>query len=134
MRYMALAILSLCSTATLADTVVDELSERSQIPVSELISLLSDCDKTQLSMNICAYRDFIAADLQLEEQLAALPASCAGSVHDQQSDWEQARDASCNQAADDEALGGSMRPMIFSFCRTQATAERMDAIAALCEK
>lgn len=132
MRYVAIAGLALLSTSVLADSVVEELSARSRIPIAELEQLLSNCDATQLSMNICAFRDFVETDMKLKETLSGLRGRCAERARSEQSSWKQETDAACNKLADDEAEGGSMRPMVFSSCRAEATAERIKALAARC--
>jgi uncharacterized protein YecT (DUF1311 family) len=100
--------------------------------VSELEQLLSNCDATQLSMNICAFRDFVEADMKLKAILSGLHGQCAESVRREQKLWEQDRDAACNKEADDEAEGGSMRPMVFSSCREKSTTERINVLANNC--
>jgi hypothetical protein len=39
--------------------------------LTELEQLLSNCDATQLSMNICAFRDFVETDMALNEAVGA---------------------------------------------------------------
>ena len=112
--------------------VIAELSRRSHISQPELNELLSDCTRHQLSMNICAFRDFIAADLEMQtvlsSKLSMLPKRCHSTIEKRQARWEEARDLRCNKEADAEAEGGSMRPMIYSGCRTEATMARVALI------
>lgn len=112
-----------------AADVVSELSRRSHIPEAELNELLRDCNQHQLSMNICAARDFTAADLEfqnvLANKLATLPNQCHSTLKKNQKKWAATRDRKCTKEADAEAEGGSMRPMIYSVCRTEATSARV---------
>lgn len=123
-----LIILSALSTSSLADEVVSELSRRSNIPETELRGLLKDCAQHQLSMNICAFRDFVKADLDMKKalisKLRSLPTICHEVLRSQQATWEASRDRQCNQETDAEAEGGSMRPMVFNVCRVAETAAR----------
>lgn len=100
--------------------VLAELSKRSGIPPDELKDMLSDCNGNQLQMNFCAFRSFVEADLDMQQVLA----SCGATLPARQKEWEASRDRQCNKEADDEAEGGSMRPMIFSACQATATEAR----------
>ena len=55
--------------------VMEELSARSRIPASELRVLLGDCSRTQLAMTLCASRNLVAAELELDAQREAKRAS-----------------------------------------------------------
>jgi len=115
----------LLSAPVFGDEVTLELQRRSNIPVKELNELLKDCQNTQLSMNICSFRNFIKTDLEVKkirgEKLKSLPESCRAKFMKQENDWERSRDELCNKEADEEAKGGSMRPMIFTSCQAVAT-------------
>ncbi|UKE76543.1 lysozyme inhibitor LprI family protein [Xanthomonas graminis] len=123
--------LAMCSglvaCATHQSTIVAELSSRSRIPPTELQQLLNDCDRTQLSMNICAFRDFVASDLDLDAALKdkreSLP-QCRAQIDGAQVAWEAERDKECNEETAPEE-GGSMRPMLISACKTAATRARI---------
>jgi uncharacterized protein YecT (DUF1311 family) len=131
----SLLVLSTETQATTSDDVVKELSRRSAIPVSELNELLGDCSRDQLSMNLCAFRDFVLADMDIQQAandaLASLPSGCHARLVERQAAWARKRDRDCKLAADDEAGEGSMRPMIYSACRTTATRSRTKVVAAI---
>lgn len=118
-----------------ADEVILELQRRSNIPLEELSELLKDCQRTQLNMNICSFRNFIKEELEmkkvLEEKLESLPESCRTKLIKQQIDWERSRDERCNKKADEEAEGGSMRPMIFTSCQAKATESHISKLRAM---
>ena len=128
MRYL-LALLMLLSAPVFGDEVTSELQRRSNTPVQELNELLKDCQNTQLSMNICSFRNVIKTDLEIKkirnEKLKSLPESCRAKFLKQEGDWEESRDELCNKEADEEAQGGSMRPMIFTSCQTVPTEKRI---------
>jgi len=125
----------LLSAPVLGDEVTSELQRRSNIPVKELNELLKDCQNTQLSMNICSFRNFIKTDLEVKrirrEKLKSLPGSCRAKFLKQEDDWEQSRDKLCNKEADEEAEGGSMRPMIFTSCQAAVTEKRILKLKAI---
>ena len=108
--------------------VVEELSARSRIPISELRQLLDDCERTQLSMNICAFRKFVQSDLELEAILNAMRESasqeCRADMDRDQAAWEAERDRACFEETEIEE-GGSMRPMLISSCKTGANRARI---------
>ncbi|MBX3711923.1 MAG: DUF1311 domain-containing protein [Lysobacter sp.] len=110
---------------------MEELSSRSRIPVSELRLLLSDCGRTQLSMNICAFRDFVESDLELDGALEvkrrALPKACGIELGRAQMVWEAERDRECQEETLD-AEGGSMRPMLISACKARANKTRIASV------
>ena len=121
---------------SVSDSVVSELSTRSNISEPELRQLLSDCSQNQMSMNICMFYEFVKADLNLrtvsQERMATLSPSCAATFDRRQAKWESRRDRACNLSADREAKGGSIRPMAFSSCRavaTEARTKRLERIA-----
>jgi len=125
----------LLSVPVFGDEVTSELQRRSNIPIKELNELLKDCQNTQLSMNICSFRNFIKTDLEIKkirkEKLKSLPESCRDKFLKQEDDWEQSRDELCNKEADEEAEGGSMRPMIFTSCQAVATEKRILKLKAV---
>jgi uncharacterized protein YecT (DUF1311 family) len=108
--------------------VVEELSARSRIPTSELRQLLDDCERTQLSMNICAFRNFVASDLELDAALKARRESASQQCRDDMdrahAAWEAERDRACYEETEVDE-GGSMRPMLISACKTDATKARI---------
>ena len=123
--------LAMCSglvaCATHQSTIVAELSSRSRIPPAELQQLLSDCDRTQLSMNICAFRNFVASGLDLDAALKAKRESlpqCRAQIDRAQASWEAEREKACDEETEPEE-GGSMRPMLISACKTEATQARI---------
>jgi uncharacterized protein YecT (DUF1311 family) len=113
---------------SVSNSVVSELSARSNISEPELRQLLSDCSRTQMSMNICMFYEFVKENLNRKtvarDRAAILGPSCAATFARRQATWELRRDRACNLNADREARGGSMRPMAFSSCRAVATEAR----------
>jgi uncharacterized protein YecT (DUF1311 family) len=93
-----------------------------------------DCHKamTQSAMNICADRDFRAADAKLNAAYAKLMAALddAGfktKLKTAQRAWISFRDSECTfETADNE--GGSIHPMVYSGCLTRLTKERIKAL------
>lgn len=108
--------------------VVEELSVRSRIPTSELRKLLDDCERTQLSVNICALKNFVASELELESALDAKRESasqqCRVDMDRAHAAWKEGRDKACFEETEMDK-GGSMWPMLISGCKTAATQARI---------
>jgi uncharacterized protein YecT (DUF1311 family) len=108
-------------------TVVNELSERSKIPESELNTLLADCNASQQSMYFCGWRDRISADRALKQALAdreqARP-ECKAALEAKVAKWEQRRDRSCDRSAKKQWGEGSMAPTAKLLCVTAETTRK----------
>jgi len=108
-------------------TVVNELSERSKIPESELNTLLADCNASQQSMYFCAWRDQISADRTFKQALAdkkqAHP-ECKAALETNVANWERLRDRSCDQSAKKQYGEGSMAPTARLLCVTTETTRK----------
>lgn len=108
--------------------ILEELSARSRIPTSELHELLSDCARTQLSMNICTFRNFVELDLELnaalESKRESVAPECRAKIDRAHAAWMVERDKTC---AEETGLdkGGSMRSMLIGDCKAEATKERL---------
>ena len=108
-----------------------------------------DCDnaQTQADMNLCAAREFEAADAELNRQwtattarMRALDAEVDGEFDQQpchfdtllegQRAWLKFRDAQCLSESF-MARGGSMQPMLASQCRTYLTVLRTEQLRSL---
>lgn len=103
---------------------------------------------TQTDMNICAQRDYEAADAALNAQwktvyarmkaLDADPGNTDGRpgyapvLLDGQRAWLKYRDAHCVSVGY-EARGGSMEPMLVGFCRAELTKKRTEQLRELVE-
>ena len=108
--------------------VMEELSARSRIPASELRVLLGDCSRTQLAMTLCASRNLVAAELELDAQREAKRASvvpeCRAEMDRAHIAWKSERDRICSEETEEDK-GGSMYPMLLSSCKTTATKARI---------
>jgi len=105
-----------------------------------------DCKspQTQLAINICAGRDFEAADATLNTEYAKarnymksidgnLPAQEKGAAKallEAQRAWITYRDLACT-AEGFVVKGGSMEPMVISECKTRLTRHRIDDLQQL---
>lgn len=134
-RILLLATTLLVAPPALAgeNAVVSQLAERSRIPAGELRALLADCEKTQRSMNVCAFRDHVAADLEmkavLREASSRLDGAQGQALAEAQEAWAIETRTGCDTEADDAAEGGSMRPMVFSGCMERETRRRTAELA-----
>jgi len=86
--------------------VVTELSHRTGMSVTGLNSLLPHCERTQLSMNTCAFRDWVAAEIKMNQLLQAVSARLNGAdrqaLAKEQAIWSSHEKAKCNMLADRE--------------------------------
>lgn len=100
--------------------VIAELSKRSQIAEADLRPILADCEKTQMSMNLCAFQQAVWAELLLDAAIAEKAAMTPQAY----ADWKDALHARCLTETE-ESAGGSMRAMMVSACKeTVMLAER----------
>lgn len=114
------ALPAVAQTHADAPEVIAELSKRSQIPEAELGPILADCEKTQMSMNLCAFQQAVWAELLLDAAIA----ETAAMTEQAYADWKLQVDARCI-AETAESAGGSMRGMLISNCKeTVMLAER----------
>jgi uncharacterized protein YecT (DUF1311 family) len=101
-----------------------------------------DCQNalSQSAMNICADRDYRAADAKLNAAYAKLMAVTGddgfkAKLRVAQRAWLSFRDSQCTyETADNE--GGSIHPMVYAGCLTRLTKDRTKALNALaaCQK
>lgn len=103
-----------------APEVMAELSKRSQIPESELRDILTDCESTQMAMNLCAFQQAVWAELLLDAAIADGDAMTPAAY----ADWKSGVDARCLAETSDHE-GGSIRAMLILNCKeTVMLAER----------
>jgi hypothetical protein len=99
--------------------VLTALAQRSGISEDELRGLLSRCEVNQAAMNICAYRDVVAADLKLKHAVASkvqqLPA-CKERLEVRIARWEVVRDQGCKRSATKDYGGGSLEKTAEFMC------------------
>lgn len=110
-----------------------------------------DCQNavTQMDMNICANKDYEAADTELnkvyklalaatkqqDKELAEIDANYVGAeeaLKKAQRAWIGYRDGQC-ELSSFEARGGSMEPMLVSGCLTELTRARTKELQAIVE-
>lgn len=101
----------------------------------------SDCSgaETQADMNACAAQELAAAEVELEVALRTLQRSQAeikrAPLDRAQGAWTSYRDAQCAfEGASVE--GGSLQPMVVSFCLAELTRARTEQLGRLgsCEE
>ena len=84
--------------------VVTELSHRTGMSVTELNALLSHCESTQLSMNTCAFRDLVAAEIKMNQLLQAvssrLDQADRQALAKEQANWSSHEKTKCNMLTD----------------------------------
>jgi uncharacterized protein YecT (DUF1311 family) len=88
----------------------------------------------QRDMNICADRDYRAADAQLNgayrAAMARLDVPGRERLKAEERDWIAERDRRCKAEAAEER-GGSIFPMVYSGCLTEKTKARTKVLLAL---
>ncbi len=114
------------------DAVMEELVRRTEMPPQEVAELLSNCDRSQVHLNFCAYRDAVKADLEMADVLVqknqSLSNLCRIKLKARQVSWVRSMERSCNKDADMEARQGAVRPMIFALCQAINTEMRTDEL------
>ena len=125
-----LVMVSLCwlSGAT-AETVEEELSHKSGIPLPELRAMLSNCDGPQLNMNMCAWRDFLVADRELNKTYKSAlnlmkTSEAVKRLRDSQRAWLAFRDLNCPLMVGPPGSGGSLHAALWSLCLANMTKDR----------
>ena len=82
---------------------------------------------TQAEMNICAGKEYKAADATLnrvyQQLVAMLEPEEKSQLKEAQTAWIKYRDANCEFVAD-QYKGGSIRPMIYGLCLADVTRNR----------
>ena len=102
-----------------AGEVLTELARRSNLPEADLRQSLANCDANQTNINLCAYRDQVAADLTLKHAIADKEAQRhqrTDAINAKIAKWEKSRDASCAKYAEREFGDGSMKPTAQAMC------------------
>ncbi|WP_444922103.1 lysozyme inhibitor LprI family protein [Microbulbifer sp. CnH-101-G] len=86
-------------------------------------------ERTQLELNQCAHQQFLSSDNHLnkvyQQVLDSLTPQQQKKLRAEQRLWLQARDPDCKVAANNEALGGSIWPMLYELCRAEKTDVRI---------
>lgn len=86
----------------------------------------------QQEMNACAESAFAAADKELNEAYRKLEASLNKTqqvaLASDEKAWLNSLDTECRKAANDEAEGGSMWPMVFWQCKADTTKLRVETL------
>jgi uncharacterized protein YecT (DUF1311 family) len=82
---------------------------------------------TQAEMNICAGKEYKAADATLnrvyQQLVAMLDAEAKAQLKEAQTAWIKYRDANCDFVGD-QYKGGSIRPLIYGLCLADVTRNR----------
>lgn len=85
----------------------------------------------QRELNICADRDYRAADARLNDVYHSVMVRLSGPAQDrlrnEERDWIAMRDRQCNAEAAPER-GGTIFPMVYSGCLTEKTKARIKVL------
>ena len=88
---------------------------------------------TQAEMNICAGKEYKAADATLnrvyQQLVAMLDAEAKTQLKEAQTAWIKYRDANCDFVGD-QYKGGSIRPLILGLCLADVTKNRTAELRA----
>jgi hypothetical protein len=134
-RILLLILIGLLSASTVssAQTLTDELAQRSGISPAEVLTLLANCDANRTSMKFCAWRDELAAERTLrrliEEKRAASP-KCGAVLAQKVAIWQKRRDETCRQSAERQWTDGSMQSAALAMCATDRTKQLMQSLAS----
>lgn len=127
---LLLAFLSVSAVAA-AQTLTNELAERSGMRAGDVTALLANCDANQTSMKFCAWRDQLAAEHTLqrliEEKRTASP-QCAAALAQKVAAWQKQRDATCRQSAEARWGTSSMLSAAVAMCATDRTKQMAQSL------
>jgi uncharacterized protein YecT (DUF1311 family) len=130
---LALLSVSAAAAAASAQTLTDELAERSGVSPLQVTMLLANCDANQTSMKFCAWRDELAAERTLrhliEEKRATSP-ECGAVLAKKVAAWQKRRDATCRKSAEQQWGGGSMLSAAVAMCATDRTKQMMQTLSS----
>jgi uncharacterized protein YecT (DUF1311 family) len=101
------------------DEVLAILVQQSKLPASDIAELLSDCDAGQLSMEFCASRDVVRAELRLQRTVSEKERqspSCKPVLDVKLKQWERNRNTACARSAARKFGGGSMERTVKQQC------------------
>lgn len=121
------------SAAASAQTLTDELAQRSGISSAEVLALLANCDANRTSMKFCAWRDELAAERALrrliDEKRAASP-KCGAVLAQKVAVWQKHRDETCQQSASQKWTDGSMQSAAIAMCATDRTKQLTQSLTS----
>ena len=107
-----------------AQSDADEIAQQSGLPASEVGAMLDHCDANQTSINVCAWRDRIVAERQLQRAVATkgtMNTGCPQPMGTRIDAWKSERDQTCARKAQEKYGGGSMQQAAQTMCETAAT-------------
>jgi uncharacterized protein YecT (DUF1311 family) len=128
----SLILVAMSAVAADDDALVKELSRKTILPEPDVRELLSDCNATQLAMNICAAMDWLKADIELRSTVKGLEKklrSCVTRLNKSQAQWDAETGYACAREAYDVAENGSMSAQVHNQCMTKASLERSRKLA-----
>jgi len=112
-----------------------ELSRRSSRTIEEIKEVLSNCDESQLNINVCSVLYSIDAELALEsalaEKLESLPPNCRDKLQAAQAKWKEDTYSKCAKGADEAGEGGSMYASLANMCVESSLRSRAAKIRSL---
>jgi uncharacterized protein YecT (DUF1311 family) len=131
--FFLIAVLSVGATAASAQTLTDELAQRSGMSAGEVTTLLASCDANQTSMKFCAWRDELAAERTLrhliDEKRTASP-KCGAVLAQKVQAWQKKRDETCRRSAKQQWGDGTMLSAAIAMCATDRTKQMMQALSS----
>jgi hypothetical protein len=101
-----------------------EIAQQSGLPASEVGAMFGHCDQNQTSINICAWRDRIVAERQLQRAVATkgtMNSGCPQPMNTRIEAWKAERDQNCARKAQKKYGGGTMQSTAQTMCETAAT-------------
>ena len=91
-----------------------------------------DYSGNQAQMNTCAIQDFQVADKQLnltyKQKMLTLSKTSKTKLRAEQRAWLKEQKPKCQKAANDEAEGGSIWPLVFYTCMQTSTTARNEEL------
>ena len=101
-----------------------QVARRSGLSQDELRIMFADCSANQQTITFCAWRDQVAAEIDLQKTLSRVKAQspvCGNRLARKASLWKRRRDSLCNDDAAKEFGGGSNEAAARSQCAASMT-------------
>jgi uncharacterized protein YecT (DUF1311 family) len=131
--FLLLAVLSVSAVAASAQTLTDELANRSGKSPAQVTTLLASCDANQTSMKFCAWRDELAAErtlLRLIERKRAASPKCGAKLAKTVAAWRKRRDETCRRSAAEQWGDGPMLSAAVAMCATDRTKQMVRMLSS----
>ncbi len=134
-RAGAAAIVALCCNVQAALDIDTELARRNGLALPQLQALLADCEASPRQQGLCAQRDALLAQSQLDILLAdmrsVLAERCRADLAQGQRQWLALRQRQCAEHVQQQTQRGSVQPNTGPQCQADLSRARIVQLARI---